>query len=146
MSQPDFAPLARTLRELVQSFVRDAPRGTLSRTAAGTLSVLDRTGPQRVTALAEHEVITQPAMTGLLQRMESAGLVERREDPDDGRASLIGITDAGHEALQARRQQQDAVIAAKLAHLAPEDLAALDAAVAALTHLSQISESHDLVR
>jgi DNA-binding MarR family transcriptional regulator len=145
MSQPDFAPLARSLRELVMSLVRDAPRGTLSRTAAGTLSVLDRLGPQRVTTLAEREAITQPAMTGLLQRMESAGLVERRDDPADGRAFLIGITDAGHQALQARRQQQDAAFAAKLAQLSPEDLAALDAAVEALTHLSQISETDDLV-
>jgi DNA-binding MarR family transcriptional regulator len=145
MSQPDFAPLARSLRELVMSLVRDAPRGTLSRTAAGTLTVLDRFGPQRVTTLAEREAITQPAMTGLLQRMESAGLVERRDDPADGRAFLIGITDAGHQALQARRQQQDAALAAKLAQLSPEDLAALDAAVEALTHLSQISETDDLV-
>jgi DNA-binding MarR family transcriptional regulator len=145
MSQPDLAPLARSLRELVMSLVRDAPRGTLSRTAAGTLSVLDRSGPQRITTLAEREAITQPAMTGLLQRMESAGLVERRDDPADGRAFLIGITDAGHEALQARRQQQDAALAAKLARLSPEDLSALNAAVEALTHLAQISESDDLV-
>src|ERR1044071_2582844 len=116
MSQPDFAPLATTLRELVTAFVRDAPRGTLSRTAAGTLSVLDRHGPQRVTALAEHQAGTQPAVTGVLQRMEAARLVEGQDDPADGRASLIGLTDAGLEALEARRRQHDAVIAAKLAH------------------------------
>ena len=39
----------------------------------------------------------QPAtMTKMIQRMERAGFVERRSDPDDERVSRVYLTDAGH--------------------------------------------------
>jgi DNA-binding MarR family transcriptional regulator len=146
MPKPNHAELAQTLRELAMSFVREAPRSSLSRTAAGTLSRLDVHGPLRVTALSELETVTQPAMTGLVQRLESAGLVERLTDPDDGRASLIAITDSGHESLMARRRQQDAAIATRLAQLSPDELATLVAAAPALSTLIHVTETHELVR
>ena len=90
------------LREFALSLVRDAPQDSLSRTAAATLSVLERGGPQRVTALAAHESVSQPAMTGLVQRLEAAGLVSRESDPGDGRAALIAVTPAGSAALSSR--------------------------------------------
>jgi DNA-binding MarR family transcriptional regulator len=40
------------------------------------------------------------------------GLVERRADPDDGRASLLAITDAGTALLDRARQRRDDRIAA----------------------------------
>jgi DNA-binding MarR family transcriptional regulator len=129
--------LARILRDLATSLMRDTPPGRLSRTAAATLSALDRLGPQRITTLARHESVTQPAMTGLVQRLEAAGLVERANDPDDGRASRIAITAAGTDALTTRRRGHDESIAARLAHLSAEDRAALDAAAPAITTLTE---------
>jgi DNA-binding MarR family transcriptional regulator len=40
------------------------------------------------------------------------GLVERRADPGDGRASLLAITDAGTALLERARQRRNARIAA----------------------------------
>lgn len=139
MSQPHLADLAPVLREFALSLVRDAPQHSLSRTAAATLSVLERSGPQRVTTLATHESISQPAMTGLAQRMESAGLVSREPDPVDGRAMLIGITPAGSRELAARRRDHEDAITERLALLSPYDRAMLAAATPALIHLT---ESH----
>jgi DNA-binding MarR family transcriptional regulator len=137
MTQPH--NLAPVLREFALSLVRDAPQATLSRTAAATLSVLDRLGPQRVTALTEHESVTQPAMTGLVQRLEASGLIAREPDPLDGRARLIAITPVGSKAIAMRHEAHDAAIAARLTHLTPDDRALLAAAIPALTHLT---ESH----
>jgi len=47
----------------------------------------------------------QPAtMTKMIQRMERAGFVERRSDPDDERVSRVYLTDAGH-AIRAEMQE-----------------------------------------
>ncbi|WP_317697134.1 hypothetical protein [Aeromicrobium sp. REDSEA-S32_B7] len=47
MQQPDVARLSQALRELVAVVSRDSATRGLSRTAAGTLSALDRHGPSR---------------------------------------------------------------------------------------------------
>ena len=47
----------------------------------------------------------QPAtMTKMIQRMERAGFVERRSDPDDERVSRVYLTDAGR-AIQTEMEQ-----------------------------------------
>jgi len=139
MTQPHTEQLTSVLREFALSLTRDAPQDSLSRTAAATLSVLDRLGPQRITALAEHESVTQPAMTGLVQRLEASGLASREPDPADGRAALIAITPIGVKELVVRRQAHDAAIIARLDRLSSYDRALLAAAAPALTHLT---ESH----
>lgn len=69
-----------------------------------TLSDLLERGPQRLGELAAREHITQPTMTGVVQRMETEGLVERHQHPEDGRVSLIGITAAGRGVLHGFRE------------------------------------------
>lgn len=144
MKQPDTQRLARALRELAVSFVRVGAQGGLSRTAAATLGRLERAGDQRITDLAVEEGITQPAMTGLVQRLEQAGHVTRRADPADGRASLISLTDAGRAALVARRAEQDAIVAARLEQLSTEQRADLAVALDAIESLTHTTEDHAL--
>jgi len=49
----------------------------------------------RITALHGDVLLTQPGISRLITRLEAAGLVERVDDPDDGRACRIRLTDAG---------------------------------------------------
>ena len=139
MQQPTQEDLAQVLRDFALSLVRETPQGTLSRTSAATLSVLDRIGAQRITTLAHLEAVSQPAMTGLVQRLEASGLVTRSVDPADGRAALIEITASGTAALTDRRRRHDKAIAARISELSDADRDALIAATSALTHLT---ESH----
>lgn len=141
MTQPDVTRLAQALRELVSVVSRETASHRLSRTAAGTLSALERRGPSRISDLTRLEAIGQPAMTGLVQRLEASGLVSRTSDPSDRRATLVAVTDAGRDALAERRRQQDAIVAARVARLPPDQLAALDAAVDAIVELTQ--EDHE---
>ena len=140
MSQQEVDSTTHTLREFALTLVRHAPASTLSQVAAGVLSALERRGPQRITSLAERESVSQPAMTGLVQRLDAAGLVERRPDPADGRATLIAITVAGAEALMSRRRSHDGRLAAAISSLSAADRAALEAAMPALSHLLEIYE------
>lgn len=139
MTQRQTDKAAQVLREFVVEMIRMAPHSNLSRTGAGTLSVLHREGPQRITTLAEREAVSQPAMTGLIQRLEATGLVIRESDPLDGRATLIAITDAGRTTMQARRRAHDQVIAERVSTLDREHLTMLLAALPALTNLSENS-------
>jgi DNA-binding MarR family transcriptional regulator len=52
----------------------------------------------RITELRSDVLLTQPGISRLITRLEAAGLVERVDDPDDGRACRIRLTDAGAHA------------------------------------------------
>lgn len=45
--------------------------------------------------IAERVGLSQSTLTGMLTRMEKAGLIERRRDPVDGRAVRVRLTSAG---------------------------------------------------
>jgi DNA-binding MarR family transcriptional regulator len=49
----------------------------------------------RITELGEDVLLTQPGMSRLVARLESRGLVERVDDPDDARACRIRLTPSG---------------------------------------------------
>ncbi len=115
---------------------RIKPTPGLSSSTYTTLDTLAFAGPLRITDLVEREGITQPGMTGLINRLEGEGLAIRSADPSDGRASLVSITDAGVALLAARRADRAAVISARLGELDDADRAALSAALPALHHLT----------
>jgi len=47
------------------------------------------------TALYEATMISSGGMTARLDRLEKAGLIERRKHPTDRRGTLVGLTDSG---------------------------------------------------
>jgi DNA-binding MarR family transcriptional regulator len=55
-----------------------------------------------------------PGISGLAERMVEAGLIDKRADPDDGRASRLWLTAAGRKAL-ARTKAGVAELNARLA-------------------------------
>lgn len=121
------------------SWVRRAYRPAgWSAVALSTLDAVDRLGPQRVTELVARERITQPGMTGLVSRLADAGLVERRQDPHDGRVTLVAITPAGREHLRSLRRRRAEVLAERIACLPAAERRALTAAATALQALSEL--------
>lgn len=104
--------------------------------ALSTLDAVDRSGPLRITDLTARERITQPGMTGVVDRLESAGFVSRRPDPTDGRATLVEATSQGRAFLRDLRRRRAETLSEHLASLEPEHQRALVAAAAALEALS----------
>ena len=64
---------------------------------------LERDGAQRCSALAAQAGIDVSVASRQIAVLERAGHVERRPDPQDGRASLLSLTPAGAEAMAATR-------------------------------------------
>ncbi len=64
-----------------------------------TLSKCDE--PQRLSELGRHVLLSQPALSRLVDRLVERGLVARCADPSDARASHLSLTEEG-SALQRR--------------------------------------------
>jgi DNA-binding MarR family transcriptional regulator len=103
----------------------------ITRTEAGVLSTLSD-GRRRITELAEMEGLAQPTVTVMVAKMEERGLVSRERDADDGRVVLVGITDAGQQALDELRAQYRDVLHQRMASMSAKEVAALRAATDSL--------------
>ena len=112
----DFDALLDEFDELLFRFARaigsqaesDGEEQSLSPPQYMVLRALQRTGPMRVSDVAAHLGVTNPAASMLLQVMTEQGLVEREPDPTDGRATLLSLSPAGStrvaEAEETRRR------------------------------------------
>lgn len=112
--------IMRTNRRL-----RQEAGGQLSPTLGAALGTIARHGPLTPSELAERERVQRPTATRLLARLEEPGYVTRTPDPSDGRSSLVALTPAGAELLEAARNRKDAYIARRLRTLSSEDRATL---------------------
>jgi DNA-binding MarR family transcriptional regulator len=120
-------------------------RKDLSASATLVLNRVNQEGPMRLTALAVAEDTSQPAMTQLVQRMERQGLLERLSDPEDGRAALVAVSEAGRKLWDRRTEGRRERLANLLAELTPEDaqtlLLAAHVAIPILRQLREIAGS-----
>jgi DNA-binding MarR family transcriptional regulator len=108
---------------------------TLSLAAARILARLNDNGPTRISELAVAERCSQPTITNHIKRMEASGFVERRADPRDARAWMIGLTPRGMEELRALRDSLGTGVEPYLAKLSRRDLKALREGVEAMHRL-----------
>ncbi len=87
----------------------------LDRSAYGILCRLADEGPQRLGALATAFGLDPSTITRQVQALEKGGLVQRRADDGDRRASILDLTEEGHVVLQHtrafRRQRLEDVLA-----------------------------------
>ena len=74
------------------------------------LATLRYQGPQNVSRLAQLEHVTQPTITKLVNALERDGLVERRPDPADGRASAVHLTSTGRALVRRARARKIAYV------------------------------------
>jgi DNA-binding MarR family transcriptional regulator len=84
--------------------------------------------PQRLSELNRHVLLSQPALSRMVDRLADRGLVQRQTDPADGRGVLLALTDAGRGLQRqiGRRHARD-VASAMTTELSPEELRQLEA-------------------
>lgn len=91
----------------------------------------------RITALAERARMSKQAMSELVRRVERQGYVERRDDPEDGRAKRVHLTDTGRRVTEAARATYRELIRGWREELGEENFGRLKGL------LSELLESRD---
>ncbi|MET3809111.1 MarR family transcriptional regulator [Arthrobacter sp. UYEF3] len=85
------------------------------------LTILNNSGAQRPSALAERMVTGASNISKITARLQQAGLVGRSGDPLDSRASLILLTEAGQRAGEALQHAGNSLIDELLEGWSAED-------------------------
>lgn len=101
------------------------------------LSVLVFGGPKSLGALAAAEQVKPPSMTRVVQELEAAGYVKRRQDASDRRAVRLEATARGVRLLQEGRTRRTTLLASWLEQLDPGEVAAIARALPAMEQAIQ---------
>jgi DNA-binding MarR family transcriptional regulator len=97
---------------------------------------LEREGPATVSSLARAEGVRPQSMGETLAALKTAGLVSGAPDPNDGRQTVLSITDACRELIRAgRAAREDWLFRAIRTKLAPAEQEELARAVELLKRL-----------
>src|SRR3954453_19597878 len=95
----------------------------LERSAYGIMCKLADQGPQRLGALAPAFGLAPSTITRQVQALEEIKLAERTTDPTDRRASILDLTEQGHEVLERTRNHRRARLRKALDDWSDSDLA-----------------------
>jgi DNA-binding MarR family transcriptional regulator len=105
------------------------------------LSLLYRRGPMTAGQLAVAQRVQPQSLTRAFASLEGRQLITRAADPDDGRRSLLAITEQGAEVLGADMGRRDAWLALALdEHLTPTERDLLRLASGLLERLADIDD------
>jgi DNA-binding MarR family transcriptional regulator len=94
---------------------------TLARTKA--LRSLRERGPTRQSVLAADFGVSPHSITDIVDGLERLGMAERRPDPDDRRAKLVAITEAGEASLDVANATRERLLTQIFGALSEEDRA-----------------------
>jgi DNA-binding MarR family transcriptional regulator len=102
-NQP-FMPLIRELVRTYQAFADFDARGHrgsgLTTGQADVIFTLGNTDGLTFRDIGERTLITKGTLTGVIDRLEAKGLVERVAHPDDRRCTRVRLTTAGQQCFE----------------------------------------------
>jgi DNA-binding MarR family transcriptional regulator len=127
-----YVALGRLVRMLRRTGTADVSPGAFS-----ALAALNGAGPTRLGDLAAREGVAAPTMTRIVASLEDAGLMRRETDPQDRRAVLVAVTDAGAALIQGERSARSSELRRRVAGLSGPERAALLAALPVLEMLAR---------
>ena len=126
--RPVLLRLARELRKETEQLGVTARQATL-------LWLVRRSPGLSLAELAAEEGISPPAMSGHVDRLERAGLLERVRSSEDRRRVGLRLTEEGARLMRNIRARRTTWLAERMRDLEPSELAAIDAAMPALMRL-----------
>ena len=100
-------------------------RHALSLVHLNVLTALEAEGPLAMRRLAEAMDVSDASATGIIDRMEKRGLVERRHGTGDRRQVLVHATDAGEQVFRDMAAHRRGILTRVMAELTDEEMASL---------------------
>ncbi|WP_019928534.1 MarR family winged helix-turn-helix transcriptional regulator [Nocardia sp. BMG111209] len=91
----------------------------------------------RPSDLADHFGVGKATISRQVKVLEKLGLIERRPDPDDGRAHLLVLTDEGHHRVESARTARQERFHAMLGTWSAEDVRMLGSMLARFNDLAE---------
>lgn len=144
---PDNDSLASELRLSVHRLTRrlrqQTPTDGLTLTQLSALAVIWREGPLTAGDLATKEQVRPPSITRVLTGLESLGLVQRTENPRDGRQVLVRITPEGDRRLSEYVRVRELWLERRLAAMTQAERDVLAQASVLLLRLAAQQEDED---
>ncbi|WP_336947545.1 MarR family transcriptional regulator [Asaia sp. HN010] len=139
--EPPSETLAHEVRGIIGKLKRclraQATLGDLTSSQSSVLLRLERDGPQTASGLARAEGMRAQSMHAIISALQDAGFVNGAPDPKDGRQTLLTLSDAFRERLQAgRAARQDWLAVAIRDRLTPDEQDRLGAALPLLRRLA----------
>jgi DNA-binding MarR family transcriptional regulator len=112
---------------LMKEFAGQDIWGELSMREYDVLYALSKCrGSLRLSELNRHVLLSQPALSRLVDRLADRGFVGRRPDPADGRGLCLSLTDAGRAAQRTVGRRHARSVARAMSGLEPGELAQLE--------------------
>lgn len=126
--RPVLLRLARELRKETEQLGITSRQATL-------LWLVKRSPGLSLAELAAEEGISPPAMSGHVDRLEKAGLLNRLRSTDDRRRVGLRLTDEGERLMRRVRARRTTWLADRLQKLEPQALESIELALPALLRL-----------
>jgi DNA-binding MarR family transcriptional regulator len=127
-------------RRLQRRLAGETQGGAVTAAQSGLLFVLGKRDGVPMGEAGAALDLGMPGMSGLVERTVAAGLIEKRADPDDGRAWRLWLTPAGRRAL-ARAKAGVAELNARLTQGFSES--EIDVVARWLRHVQQVFPKGD---
>jgi DNA-binding MarR family transcriptional regulator len=121
--------IRRLIRAVSIDSVKMSRQYSLTAPQSGVLRSLARTGPVSSAALSRELCVTPSNITGIIDRLEKKGLVQRRRNQGDRRVTLIQLTEYGQQLSGGLPDPIEIRLISGLAELSPKEVKKLDAAL-----------------
>jgi DNA-binding MarR family transcriptional regulator len=135
--------LTRSIEDFNSVFIRLSASDRMSFSALSVLHTLSRLGPCRLSDLVGTEQIKQPALTSAVAKLERDGLIERRPDPRDGRASILSLSAEGQSIVSRRHADRAEQLRSLIDRLSPADRTRLLSIAGVFDQIVQLASEHD---
>lgn len=103
-AQANFLPTMRELVRTYQAFLTYSERHVrqlgLTTPQFDVIATLGRTTGMTMGEVAERTLVTKGTMTGIVDRLEEKGLVQREVPPDNRRCCVLTLTAAGEQVFE----------------------------------------------
>jgi DNA-binding MarR family transcriptional regulator len=112
--------LRRIRRGIAERAVQVHPE--LNASSYTLLATLSDFGPRRAADLAELFSMDKGTVSRVVHQLLELGLVERSPDPDDGRASIISVTEEAERRLAHMHELRRELFAQRLSEWSPDEI------------------------
>jgi DNA-binding MarR family transcriptional regulator len=105
-------------------------------TQLSAMASLHRHGPMTTGELATCERVQPPSMTKVIAALTERGFVDRSPHPTDGRQTVVALTQAGRDYVDAEVSARERWLDGQLAQLTPDERILLHRAVDIIDRLT----------